>query len=514
MRVLNAIQKMKKLTRLLSLASIMMPMTLSAQEEYTWDFESEDQLEEWTIVDKDGDGYSWIYFNNEGSSIMVTHGGEGLMYSASYDNDNGKELTPDNWLISPEVTLDGVLSLWARGQDASYCEEVFGIFVCVGNSTDPDNFVQVGSDITATGEMTKYSFDLSTYAGQTGRFAIRHYQTTDMFILNIDDVCLNPNEIYIPPLPDPTLPTNITVTPAATTATVTWDGAEGDSWNIRYKEYNPNAFLWDFTYDNYKSQLEGWDAEDKDGDGYSWGLTYEGYDPTGQTANDVNVRFYSYSWDNSGVLYPDNWLYTPELILGGTFKFYAMNDQYPDVLGVYVVTEDGEYQIREDFAPSANHWTEYTFDTSAYNGKVGKIAIVHHNCHDQYRVYVDYISYEPAGYVQMEIDGLTEPSFTIPGLKPGTEYVVEVQAYNDKGKTKWTPVTHFTTTNNAITTGIVNGQRDTVKVQSSKFFAEQSGRAERKVQSEEWYTIDGRKLNGKPTAKGVYIHNGKAVAYP
>ncbi len=31
------------------------------------------------------------------------------------------------------------------------------------------------------------------------------------------------------------------------------------------------------------------------------------------------------------------------------------------------------------------------------------------------------------------------------------------------------------------------------------------------VQCDEWFTIDGRKLNGKPTKKGVYIHNGKAV---
>ena len=485
---------MKKLTRLLSLASIMMPMTLSAQDAYTWDFESEGQFNEWTNVDHDGDGYSWTYFNNEGLSTerMTPHGGEGLVFSASYDNDNGKALTPDNWLISPEVTLDGVLSLWARGQDPRYCEEVFGIFVCVGNSTDPDNFVQVGSYITATGEMTKYSFDLSTYAGQTGRFAIRHYQTTDMFILNIDDVCLNPNEIYIP---DPTLPTNITVTPAATTATVTWDGADGDSWNIRYKEYNPNEFLCDLTNDNFVSQLEGWEEEDRDVDGKNWELTdATGYDPTGQTAGDNNVCFYSYSYNNGEAFDPDNWLYTPELTLGGTFKFYAMNEMadYPDVLGVYVVTEDGEYQIGEDFAPSAEDWTEYTFDTRAYNGKVGKIAIVHHNCHDQYWVYVDYISYEPAGYVQIEIDALTEPSFTIPGLKPGTEYVVEVQAYNEMGETKWIPITHFTTTNNTIATGLN-------QVTSDKS----------QVTSEEWYTLDGRKLNGKPAAKGIYIQNGQ-----
>ena len=31
------------------------------------------------------------------------------------------------------------------------------------------------------------------------------------------------------------------------------------------------------------------------------------------------------------------------------------------------------------------------------------------------------------------------------------------------------------------------------------------------VISDEWYTIDGQKLSGKPTKKGVYIHNGRAV---
>ena len=31
------------------------------------------------------------------------------------------------------------------------------------------------------------------------------------------------------------------------------------------------------------------------------------------------------------------------------------------------------------------------------------------------------------------------------------------------------------------------------------------------VTSDEWYTIDGRKLNGMPAKKGVYIHNGRAV---
>ena len=52
----------------------------------------------------------------------------------------------------------------------------------------------------------------------------------------------------------------------------------------------------------------------------------------------------------------------------------------------------------------------------------------------------------------------------------------------------------FTARNTGITTRIENGQRESVK-----------------GQSEEWFTIDGQKLSGKPMKKGVYIYNGRAV---
>jgi hypothetical protein len=29
--------------------------------------------------------------------------------------------------------------------------------------------------------------------------------------------------------------------------------------------------------------------------------------------------------------------------------------------------------------------------------------------------------------------------------------------------------------------------------------------------SDAWYTLDGRRLDGQPTAKGLYIHGGKKV---
>lgn len=436
------VQKLSNFTKSLRRA----PKAAPSADAVIWDFESEDQFNQWTNVDNDGDGHLWEYYNNDGleSDIMEAHGGYGLVVSASYDNDSHQILTPDNWIISPEVTLGGTLSFWACGQDQTYCDEVFGVFVCVGNSTDPADFVQVGTDKTATGEWASYEYDLSSYAGQTGRFAIRHYNVSDQFILKVDDVCIDINATYEP---DPTDPTNLTADPAATTADVAWDGAEGDSWNLRYKVYNPNekqTMLWDFTVDNYQSLLdEGWYYYDMDQDGNNWSLYYGGYDPTGQTEEDNNAVWCSYSWYNEA-LSPDNWLITPDLTLGGTFKFWAKNDSYPDVLGVYVVTDEDIYQIGDDITPP-QVWTEYSFDTSEFDGLEGAIAIRHYNCKDQFAIYVDYLSYEEDLGEWIEVNGLTETNYTIEGLEPGTEYMVEVQAYNEKGETEWSAPTYFTT---------------------------------------------------------------------
>ena len=542
---------MKKFTWLLSLASLMVPMTLSAQQvkkdvasdvtllkgsssllnknvpapadkqvqklsgltkgsslrrgpkaepsadAVVWDFESEDQFNEWTLVDKDGDGFNWQYYNNEGKETgrMTAHEGNGLVASASYDNDTGKALTPDNWMISPEVSLGGVLSFWACGQDASYAAEVFGVYVCEGSSTDPADFVQVGEDKTATDVMTMYDFDLSEYAGKTGRIAIRHYNCTDMFFLDIDDVCIDNSSTYIL---DPEDPTDITVAPTATSAVVTWEGADGDNWNLRYKVYNPNEkveLLWDLPVDGYEDQVEGWSIYDKDGDGYNWGLYYS------SDAQD-DLCFYSYSYSSStGGLTPDNWLITPDVKLGGVFKFDAKNysSTYPDTLGVYVQTADRQFgqidQIGEDKTPGTD-WETFTFDTSNYDGQLGNIVIRHYNCTDKYAVYVDNVSYtkdgdEPAEWI--DVNGLTDTNYTIEGLDPETDYMVQVQAYNDKTETDWSDSVFFSTdAEDNAATGIE---------------AVANSSADASV-----YTVTGvqvSKLSRLP--KGVYIVGGKKV---
>jgi hypothetical protein len=155
-----------------------------------WDFEEASDLAEFTTIDSDGDGYNWSWHYNSGTGNFTVHGGSGVAYSESFhnndDGETGVALSPDNWMISPEITLGGKLSFWTAHQ-ASYPEN-FAVYVCQGSyNGDVSNFVKISPDITTTGTMKQYTYDLSQYSGQ-GYFAFRHYNVSDMFILLIDDI--------------------------------------------------------------------------------------------------------------------------------------------------------------------------------------------------------------------------------------------------------------------------------------------------------------------------------------
>ena len=150
-----------------------------------WDFEDVEQVKEFTIVDADNDGNAW----DLETSKITTNSGTNAMISKSYDNNKGA-LTPDNWLITPLTTLGGTFSFYACGQDDSYYGEVFAVYVFAGEEMgNVSDFVKVSDDFTATATMTKYDIDLSAYEGK-GYIAIRHYNITDMFYLNVDDITI------------------------------------------------------------------------------------------------------------------------------------------------------------------------------------------------------------------------------------------------------------------------------------------------------------------------------------
>ncbi len=150
----------------------------------------------WTIIDNDGDGYNWISYNpSANGQTGLDNLGNPTVFdnacatSASYVSGLGA-LTPDNWLISPQLDLQGTLSVWLRGQDPSWAQENFAIYLSTTGKEVADFTTVLVPETTAAEIFTEYTADLSEYAGQKGYIAIRHFDCTDMFRLNVDNFAL------------------------------------------------------------------------------------------------------------------------------------------------------------------------------------------------------------------------------------------------------------------------------------------------------------------------------------
>ncbi len=145
--------------------------------------------ETWGNIDADGDTYNWYQFaptngtvDNVGNPTVLD---TACATSASYVGNSA--LTPDNWLVTPLVDLGGTLSVWLRGQDPSYAAEHFAIYVSTTGNTAEDFTTELVPETVATGVYVEYTADLSEYAGQQGYIAIRHFNCTDQFRLNVDN---------------------------------------------------------------------------------------------------------------------------------------------------------------------------------------------------------------------------------------------------------------------------------------------------------------------------------------
>ena len=157
----------------------------------------------WTTIDGGNPtGYGWQLASNKIGTGYGHNGSVDCVLSQSYDNNYGV-VYPDNYLVSPQVTLaaGSTFSFWACGQDANYAAEHFGVFV---SDNGTSNWTMVNEwTIGQKGERysgprgqrdqsawTLYSVDLSNFAGQK-YVAIRHFNCSDMFYLDVDDIELS-----------------------------------------------------------------------------------------------------------------------------------------------------------------------------------------------------------------------------------------------------------------------------------------------------------------------------------
>lgn len=175
----------------------------------TYSFEG--TFDGWTTIDADGDGFCW-----EQASVLMagysipSHDGADCVTSQSYDANAGA-LNPNNYLVSPVKAAYNMITFWACAQDADWAAEHFGVAVSTNSNNNPADFAMVDEwTMTAKrvnaaaeanvagktrgeksqGEWYEYTVDLSSYAGQPIWVAIRHFNCTDQFYLDVDEVTL------------------------------------------------------------------------------------------------------------------------------------------------------------------------------------------------------------------------------------------------------------------------------------------------------------------------------------
>ena len=390
----------------------------------SWGFD-ESTLDGWTTIDADGDGFGWIlgsavggvYLVAEGSLADAGHNGShDLVASASYSNLSGV-LYPDNYLVSPKVQLGGKITFWAKGQDADYCAETFGVAVSTTGNTDAADFTMVGEKQTATVNWVQYEFDLSAYAGQEGYVAIRHYDISDMFILDVDD---------------------IEILQAETSS----DWIEHDNVN------NP------FT-------IEGLTPE----------TTYEvqvmAFNDSGETDWTESTIFTTLA-DEEPAVYE-------EFYVVGTFNDWNQNEDGGRI--ELVENEDGIFVGQVNLEAGAE-FKVITPDASAENGWKWFGGV------DDNQVGFFLIN---EGLLDVNISLIDGSNFRI---EEAGEYTITVME--------------------APTTGLKGINEPLVMVVSKVVTGINDINAD-KAGSNEWYNLNGQKLNGKPGTAGIYINGGRKV---
>ena len=166
-----------------------------------WDFESD--VDDWTFLDEDGDGNIW----NLHDASQYALSGDYFLISESYINDYGP-LTPDNWAITPTIQLTegNYLSFWVRAQDPSYQNEHYAVYIHE-NSPYAEPVELLAETIFPDGEYVEIDNSYqhciiqipAEFDNKIVCIAFRHFNCTDWFWLDIDDVSVTEVYPYTPP---------------------------------------------------------------------------------------------------------------------------------------------------------------------------------------------------------------------------------------------------------------------------------------------------------------------------
>ncbi len=410
-------------------------------------FESATLPTGWTIIDNDGDGFNWFPTMSTTENYSY-HSGSGCITSASWDSDEGA-LTPDNWLITPAINLtsNATLTFWVVGQDPDYAEENYSVYVATSNTVAAFTATTAVLTGVSTDTYTQKSVDLSAYTGQTVYIAFRHHITSDMYMLNIDDV-----EIFA-------LPTNPTITVVPTAidfGTISMPGNSVSTANIT--AYNLTAGITATTAAPFEVSADSTTYGTTATIAQAGGTLYVRYSPTtagtdsgtvtlsSTGANNVTISLtgsgldcsnipwpYTCNFDNDAVIQcwttvdvdtngtgtygefvfstesgyaaygylanapANDWLISPILNVPATggvasFDYRVAGSSYPEKYSVYVITTGQTYANATQVVPTQTvtntDWGTQYVNLSSYAGTAVQIGIKVESDADMFRLYI------------------------------------------------------------------------------------------------------------------------------
>ena len=431
--------------------------------------------EGWTTIDADGDGQAWYIFTPNGNEDKYGNPwvfDESCATSASYNNG---ALTPDNWLVTPQIELNGMMHVWLRAQDPDWTYENFAIYLSTTGANVADFTTVLVPETSATGEYVEFTVDLSEYAGQRGYIAFRHFDCTDMFRLNVDNFSINSvvlgdwmsfNDVQSPFILDAlaentgyqvqvqgvyadgqsqwtgttfkTLSTNpiatdVTVTPSHTSAEISWTGSS-DSYEVKYRTAAHTGD--EIFFEDFESGIGDWTTSNTvGGSGVLDGVGVDG------------GSCFGFSYTTT----PPQYLISPELSITEEALLCVSCKNY--------TTSYGVESFKLGYSTSTNSIDDFTWgnkinvsnDTDWHIYKLAvpagtKYVSVQCTSNNVYYLLVDNISInEIIPATEWNTVTTTETSVELTGLEMDTEYEYQIIGIKNGTPNEGTEIASFTT---------------------------------------------------------------------
>ena len=139
----------------------------------------------WLVIDADGDGFSWGHYLNAYDAFPGHNGGH-CSLSASYVPGIGP-VTPDNYLITPNIEGAKRVKYWVSTQDANWAAEHYAVMASTTGTAVGDFVILFEETMTAKPTGAWYERTINLPEG-TKYIAWRHYNCTDIYFLKLDDI--------------------------------------------------------------------------------------------------------------------------------------------------------------------------------------------------------------------------------------------------------------------------------------------------------------------------------------